>query len=891
MAATLLPHLLGYVMPVSFLLGAIVGVGRLAEDREVMAIGAAGLSPVRLVRVPLAIGVVVAAVGLWFSVSVEPAGLREARLRFNEIIKRNLTANVRPGTFFDEIPGYTVFAARVGADGWGDVLISDRSDPTAPVLALARRGKLEPVGSEEEMRLVLEQGEVHREDPGGEEYVRATFRVAGLTLGVGTALTDRNALSGSTKELTQAELATLAVPAEGRSAAQAARLRGGLPPAAGRAAGGAGLRAHGGAAGRHAAGRAGRGHRRQHRGGAGPVPAPAGRRGPGPARGAPGGAGAAALQPGADRGGAGALLAAGAARPRGGPVILPRYIGGKTWLASLAAFAGVITIFLAVDIVDNAGVFSGPGWVLAALELYANKAAVVAHQIAPAALLLGAAIAVSGLRQTREWTAMRSVGLGPWRVALPVVAAVGGVALALVLLHEAWGVKAAQRAEEIQVTRFARGGAYRRWQATQQPKRWFRGADGRHVYHLRGVLPGGGFERVTVLELSDDFRLVRRIDAGKMEPAEGGAWRLADVEERTFAPEGGSYHRAASREYRFDEPPGSFDLRPGRPSQMTLAVLAQQIAVRERLGQPSVDFAIERANRAGLPVRRRVRRAAGGGAGAAPQPARPPLLGDAGGGGDLAGALGGAGDLPRARPLRAAAGAAGGLAAQPGLPRRRGAGGAADGVSRAGRRRRGAGRPDRRGGRGAAAGRGDRLSHRDLLRPGRAGLRRRGGGAAGAGQGAARRQAAAAAGRRPGAAGARWPTSRRWRAGWRPPSGPVRSRWCCRPGPGSTPPSPAAPGRSGVRVTSGAVAAALAAAAGGALVATSANPSGQPPPTTAAGLDPALRARLDLVLDGGSTPGGAPSTVVAVEDGTAHAAAPRGGAIEALRAVAGGAPK
>jgi lipopolysaccharide export system permease protein len=218
-AASLLPHLLGFVMPVSFLLGAIVGVGRLAEDREVMAIGAAGLSPVRLVRVPLAIGVVVAAIGLWFSVSVEPAGLREARLRFNEIIKRNLTANVRAGTFFEEIPGYTVFAARVAPEGWGDVLISDRSDPSSPVLALARHGKLEPVGSEEEMRLVLETGEIHREEAGGDEYVRATFRTAGLTLGVGTALTDRNALSGSTKEMTQAELAA-AAEGEERTPAQ-----------------------------------------------------------------------------------------------------------------------------------------------------------------------------------------------------------------------------------------------------------------------------------------------------------------------------------------------------------------------------------------------------------------------------------------------------------------------------------------------------------------------------------------------------------------------------------------------------------------------------------------------------------------------------------------------
>jgi lipopolysaccharide export system permease protein len=182
-----------------------------------MAIGAAGLSPVRLVRVPLAIAVVVAAIGVWFAASVDPAGLREARLRFNEIIKRNLTANVRPGTFFEEIPGYTVFAARVGPGGWGDVLISDRSSPNAPVLALAKRGTLEPVGSEEEMRLVLQDGEI--QDPGAAEYVRATFRTAGLTLGVGTALSDRNALSGSTKEMSQAELAEAAAE-EGRTLAQ-----------------------------------------------------------------------------------------------------------------------------------------------------------------------------------------------------------------------------------------------------------------------------------------------------------------------------------------------------------------------------------------------------------------------------------------------------------------------------------------------------------------------------------------------------------------------------------------------------------------------------------------------------------------------------------------------
>ncbi len=188
----LLPYLLGYVLPIAFLLGAVLGVGRLAEDREVVALGAAGLSPAYLVTVPLALGAVVAAVGLWLSLSVAPAGLDAARVRLTDIVKRNVTNDVMPGTFYDRIPGYTLYAERVRRGRWENVLISDRSDPAAPVLALARGGRLEPVGTGQEMRLVMEAGEVHREQPEADEYVVADFRRGDLVLGLGTALSDRS---------------------------------------------------------------------------------------------------------------------------------------------------------------------------------------------------------------------------------------------------------------------------------------------------------------------------------------------------------------------------------------------------------------------------------------------------------------------------------------------------------------------------------------------------------------------------------------------------------------------------------------------------------------------------------------------------------------------------
>jgi L-threonylcarbamoyladenylate synthase len=94
--------------------------------------------------------------------------------------------------------------------------------------------------------------------------------------------------------------------------------------------------------------------------------------------------------------------------------------------------------------------------------------------------------------------------------------------------------------------------------------------------------------------------------------------------------------------------------------------------------------------------------------------------------------------------------------------------------------------------------------------------------------------------------------------------------------PGLPAPVTAGCGTVGIRVPGSEVARRLAAEAGGAVVSTSANLAGEPPPRRPAELAPALRARLDLVLDGGETPGGLPSTVVEVA----------GGAIRLVRAGA-----
>jgi L-threonylcarbamoyladenylate synthase len=85
-------------------------------------------------------------------------------------------------------------------------------------------------------------------------------------------------------------------------------------------------------------------------------------------------------------------------------------------------------------------------------------------------------------------------------------------------------------------------------------------------------------------------------------------------------------------------------------------------------------------------------------------------------------------------------------------------------------------------------------------------------------------------------------------------------------------------GSVAVRVPAQALARALADGLGFCITATSANLSGEPPAATASAVAQSLGDRIDFVLDGGHSPGGAPSTIADLRGGAPRLV--RAGAIE-----------
>ena len=224
----LAPHFLVMAVPLAYMLGIQLGIGRLAADQELLALAAAGSHPLRVFRVPVAIacvlGISVAGLARW----AEPWGLRQLNGVLNGVIKRNLQRGLLPGVFNDGLPRFMIYVASEGQGAgpyadWRGVLIEDDVGDGAPLLALAEEGRVEDAGGEA-LSLRLKSGELHRFEPHGETVAR--FTEGSFLVGVQERVSRKNRFSGAEGQLPDDELRVRIAEAEHKLwHADAARLR------------------------------------------------------------------------------------------------------------------------------------------------------------------------------------------------------------------------------------------------------------------------------------------------------------------------------------------------------------------------------------------------------------------------------------------------------------------------------------------------------------------------------------------------------------------------------------------------------------------------------------------------------------------------------------------
>jgi lipopolysaccharide export system permease protein len=201
----LLPHFIAQAAPVAFLLALLIALGRLSEDRELLAMQALGLNPRAFWPAPLAVSLGVSVLLLALAFGPQPRGLQAVQSLANEIIKRNLVGDVKGGVFQDQVAGVTLYAGTVERPGrWKDVLVYDERQSATPLLLLAQDGAIEPGGPDKALTLQLKRGQLFR--GGGDDDARVGFESGAITMGVEETVFQKNRFRAVRDELTPSEM-------------------------------------------------------------------------------------------------------------------------------------------------------------------------------------------------------------------------------------------------------------------------------------------------------------------------------------------------------------------------------------------------------------------------------------------------------------------------------------------------------------------------------------------------------------------------------------------------------------------------------------------------------------------------------------------------------------
>jgi LPS export ABC transporter permease LptF/LPS export ABC transporter permease LptG len=174
------PLALTYTIPMSVLVGILIGLSRLAADSEITAMRASGMGVWNFGRV-LAIFVAAAwllalANGLYLAPwSLASLGRLEDQLKGSQV-----SYEVQPRVFYEGFPKLVLYVQDVhsaqGGAVWNGVFLADISDPSNPSITLAREGILVPEG-QDRLHLHLKEGSTHETDPAqADHYQISTFQ-------------------------------------------------------------------------------------------------------------------------------------------------------------------------------------------------------------------------------------------------------------------------------------------------------------------------------------------------------------------------------------------------------------------------------------------------------------------------------------------------------------------------------------------------------------------------------------------------------------------------------------------------------------------------------------------------------------------------------------------
>jgi lipopolysaccharide export system permease protein len=208
-----LPGFCVFTIPIAVLTGVLLGFGRMAADREVIAFLGAGISSTRLAVAPAILGIIAALVAVGVASRVAPASNLALKQIVAELTRRHIVASLEAGRFYEDIPHVVLYPRQMepGDTEWNGFLMFDcRSQGFCHSLT-AQRAEISPRSDRNALTLLLKNGELHGEAMPGGAYSLARFANGIISMDIEWLVSARTRFIPDVEQMSLKELARGAI--------------------------------------------------------------------------------------------------------------------------------------------------------------------------------------------------------------------------------------------------------------------------------------------------------------------------------------------------------------------------------------------------------------------------------------------------------------------------------------------------------------------------------------------------------------------------------------------------------------------------------------------------------------------------------------------------------
>jgi len=182
----ILPTFLEMTVPMAFLLAILLGLGRMSQDQELLAMKASGVSPTQILWPTIFVALVIAAMTLALTMFVRPAANFALKKEIYNIAKSRIGTALKEKVFNDDFPKILIYVEEIippGNTAQGVLIVDNRDNRREDIIL----GKVARISTDEEtnsLGLRLFDGSIYERDATRGGFSQTRFNIYDFKVGL-----------------------------------------------------------------------------------------------------------------------------------------------------------------------------------------------------------------------------------------------------------------------------------------------------------------------------------------------------------------------------------------------------------------------------------------------------------------------------------------------------------------------------------------------------------------------------------------------------------------------------------------------------------------------------------------------------------------------------------